>query len=153
MKQIAVIGSSDDVSDEIYKLAYDIGKQIALSGNILVCGGHGGIMEAAAKGAIENDGITVGILHSYNKATANPYIDIKIATGMNHGRNVIVAASADAVIAIDGGVGTLSEIAFAARLGIKIIGIKTWKASSPEYGKIQITEVNTAEEAVAQAIS
>lgn len=153
MKQIAVIGSSDDVSEEIYKLAYDIGKHIALSGNILICGGHGGVMEAAARGAIENNGITVGILHSYNKSTANPYIDIKIATGMNHGRNVIVAASADAVIAIDGGTGTLSEIAFAARLGIKIIGIKTWKAVSPEYGKIQITEVNSAEEAVKQAIS
>lgn len=153
MKQIAVIGSGEQISTEIYDMAYTIGKLIALSGNILICGGHGGVMEAAARGAIENNGITVGILHSYNKSTANPYIDIKIATGMNHGRNVIVAASADAVIAIDGGPGTLSEIAFASRLGIKIIGIKTWKAVSPEYGKIQITEANSAEDAMTQAIS
>ena len=153
MKQIAVIGSGEQISSEIYDMAYSIGKLIALSGNILICGGHGGVMEAAARGAIENNGITVGILHSYNKSTANPYIDIKIATGMNQGRNVIVAASADAVIAIGGGPGTLSEIAFAARLGIKIIGIKTWKAVSPEQGKIQITEVNSAEEAIKEAIS
>jgi uncharacterized protein (TIGR00725 family) len=151
MKQIAVIGSGEQLSSETYDIAYTIGKLIALSGNILVCGGHGGVMEAASKGAIENNGITVGILHSYNKSTANPYIDIKIATGMNHGRNVIVAASADAVIAIEGGTGTLAEIAYAARLGIKIIGIRTWKAVSPEYGKIEIIEVNTAEEAVLKA--
>lgn len=152
MKQIAVIGSSEDISEEIFNLAYNTGKLIALSGNMLICGGQGGVMEAAAKGALENDGITVGILPSYDISSANPFIDIRIATGMNHGRNIVVVASADAVIAIGGGPGTLSEIAFATRLQKKIIGLQTWMAILPGVSKINITEAATAEEAVNLAV-
>ncbi|MFN3870750.1 MAG: TIGR00725 family protein [Aquificaceae bacterium] len=124
MKQVAVIGASK-ANQEEYHVAYQLGKEIAKRGWIVVCGGRGGVMEAVCKGAKEERGITVGILPSYEGEEANPYVDIKIRTGMNWNRNPLVVASGDVVVAIGGNWGTLSEIAYALILGKPIIGYKT----------------------------
>lgn len=123
--QIGVIGSNRTTS-KIERVAYEVGRQIAKNGGILVCGGLGGVMEAACKGAREAGGTTVGILPGTLREEANPYISIPIVTGFSDGRNIIVVRSSQAIIAIEGSYGTLSEIAFALRLGIPVIGLDTW---------------------------
>ncbi len=122
---ISVIGNSSCDKD-IYKIAEEVGKLIAEKGGVLITGGLGGVMEAASKGAKEAGGTTVGILPDFSKEDANRYVDIPITTGLSHARNVIIARSADALIAVSGGYGTLSEIAIALKLGKPVIGIKTW---------------------------
>lgn len=124
-RQIAVIGSSEP-DLELMKLAVEIGGYIAEIGAVLICGGLGGIMEAAASGAKEQGGLTIGILPDYNKETANPFIDVAISTGLGHARNVIVAASGDIVIALPGSHGTRSEISIALKLHKPVIGVKAW---------------------------
>ena len=128
MKQgflIAVIGGRK-ADKALKKEAEAVGRLIAEKGGILVCGGMHGIMEAASKGAKQAGGLTVGILPQEHKRDANPYIDIPIATGLGIGRNVVIARTADAVIAIGGEYGTLSEIAFGLQLGKPVVGIKSW---------------------------
>lgn len=124
--KIGVIGASR-CSKKIAKIAYQVGKEIAKRKAILICGGLGGAMEEAARGARENKGLTIGILPGFSSSDANPYIDIPIVTGMDHGRNIIVVRSCDAIIAIGGREGTLSEIAFALKLRIPLIGIESWE--------------------------
>ncbi|MBN1602379.1 MAG: TIGR00725 family protein, partial [Chitinispirillaceae bacterium] len=109
---IGVIGAGK-ASQEQCDLAYEIGKLIALRGAVLVCGGLGGVMEAAARGASENDGLVIGVLPGNQKTDANPYIDIVIPTGMGNARNLLVVKTADVIIALPGLYGTLSEIALA----------------------------------------
>ena len=123
---ISVIGAGT-CNNETYSIAEEIGKLIAQKGAILVTGGLGGVMEAASKGAIEASGTTVGILPGFSKEDANKYVSIPITTGLSHARNIIIARSADAVIAVSGEYGTLSEIAVALKLGKPVIGIKTWE--------------------------
>jgi uncharacterized protein (TIGR00725 family) len=122
---VSVIGDSSCDKD-IYDLAEEVGRLIALKKGIIVTGGLGGVMEAASKGAKQAGGITVGILPGFHKEDANNYIDIPITTGLSHARNIIIARSADVLIAVSGGYGTLSEIAIALKLGKPVIGIKTW---------------------------
>ena len=126
MRQVAVIGSStaEETSEE-YKFAYRLGKELAKRGYVVVCGGRGGVMEAVCKGAKEEGGLTVGILPSYTGEEANPFVDVKVRTGMSWNRNSIVVASGDVVVAIGGNYGTLSEIAYALILGKPIVGYKT----------------------------
>jgi hypothetical protein len=124
-KIIAVIGGSI-VSKEVYNKAYQVGKLIAEKDCILLCGGLGGVMEAAAKGAKENGGVTIGILPGTNKADANPYIDIPIITAMSNARNAIIARTCDIAIAINGKYGTLSEIAYCLNFGKTVLGIDTF---------------------------
>jgi len=112
MIQISVLGS-ENVSSKALKLAEDVGKEIAKHNAVLICGGRGGVMEAAARGSKEAGGTTVAILPSLDKEEANDYIDICIPTSFGYGRNILVASAADVVIAIDGNYGTLSEVAFA----------------------------------------
>jgi Predicted Rossmann fold nucleotide-binding protein len=121
---VAVIGSSQ-ANEEEYEVAYQVGRHLAKKGVVVVCGGRGGVMEAVCKGAKEEGGITVGILTTYTGEEANPYVDIKINTGMGWNRNPIVVASGEFVVAIGGHWGTLSEIAYALILGKKVIGYKT----------------------------
>ncbi|NPA54333.1 MAG: TIGR00725 family protein [Aquificae bacterium] len=128
MKLISVIGSSTVSSlDDEYKFAYKVGKLLAQEGFGVVCGGRGGVMEAVCKGAKESNGLTIGIMPSYTGEEANPYVDIKINTGMNWNRNPIVVASGELVIAIGGKYGTLSEIAYSFILGKTVLGYKTHK--------------------------
>jgi uncharacterized protein (TIGR00725 family) len=123
MKQITVVGSAQSISSDVYQIAKDLGKAIALRGAVLITGGRGGVMEAVCRGAKENKGLTVGILPGCNK-DANPYVDIIIVTGMGDGRNIINIKSADAIIAVNGGAGTLSEIALALKTNRKVIAIR-----------------------------
>jgi hypothetical protein len=119
---IAVIGGGT-CTDAETTLAAAVGQLLAQNGAILVCGGLGGVMEAAAKGAREGKGVTVGILPGTDPADASPYIDIPLATGLGEMRNVLIVRVAQALIAIGGGIGTLAEIAFAQRTGKPVVGL------------------------------
>jgi len=142
---ISVIGTGSCSSD-IYETAVETGRLIAAAGAVLVTGGLGGVMEAASKGAKEAGGTVVGILPGTAKEDANPFIDIPVITGMGHARNVIVVHSADAVIAIAGKYGTLSEIAIALKTGKPVVGLRTWE-------KIDgVISANTPEEAVRKVL-
>jgi len=143
---IGVIGPNQ-CGEEIYRLAYEVGQEIANRGAVLVCGGLGGAMEAACKGAKAAGGLTIGILPSDSRSHANPYVDIPIVTGMGIARNALVVRSCQAVIAIDGRYGTLSEIAFCLQLGIPLVGLRTWKIDS------HIHRAETPQEAVEKALS
>ncbi|MFC1917325.1 TIGR00725 family protein [Chloroflexota bacterium] len=152
MKIIAVIGGGD-CSDEDAGIAEEVGREIARNGAVLVCGGLGGVMEAACRGAVSEGGITIGILPGDNRYPANPYVRIPIVTGMGHARNVIVVKTAQAVIAVDGSYGTLSEIGHALQNGRPVIGLKTWILAKD--GKIDnaIIPAEDPKEAVRVAIS
>ena len=119
---LGVIGDSNP-SKQVYQLAMETGREIARRGAILVCGGLGGIMEGASLGAKELGGMTIGILPDYDISKGNEYIDIPIATGMGHARNVIIAATAHALIALPGSYGTLSEISHGLKLGKKVVAL------------------------------
>ena len=125
---IAVIGGGQCSAPEA-ELAEAVGRELARRGAILVCGGLGGVMEAACKGASTEGGLTIGILPGDNYQASNPYIQIPIATGMGYARNIAVVKSSKAVIAIGGSYGTLSEIAHALQSGIPVIGLNTWSLS------------------------
>lgn len=150
-KIIGLIGSSDINSGEEL-LAEKTGKLLAEKGFIIVCGGLGGVMEAGCRGAKSAGGLTIGILPSILKKDANPYIDIPIPTGIGEARNLIIIRAGSAVIAIGGGYGTLSEIAFALRLGVPVIGLKTWELDKISGEKNQIIKAETPEEAVENAV-
>lgn len=121
-KQIGVIGASY-CGSKLYSIAYDVGKLIAEKDWILINGGLGGVMEASAKGAKENGGLVVGVLPG-NKQNANPHVDIKIATNMYHARNMIIVYSSDALIAIGGSYGTISEMAIALKENKTVVAIE-----------------------------
>ncbi|MCX5781560.1 MAG: TIGR00725 family protein [Elusimicrobia bacterium] len=123
---IGVLGGNE-CSGEIGKIAYQIGQEIAKAGHILICGGLGGVMEHACKGAKEAGGLTIGILPGKEKFEANDYIDIPIVTAMSHARNAIIVRTADILVAIGGKYGTLSEIALAKAIDKPVYGLKTWE--------------------------
>ena len=123
--QISVIGGSNPDSETV-TLAVEVGKFVAERGAVLICGGLGGVMEAAARGAKEKGGLTVGILPGYDKESANRFIDIVVRTGLGHARNILVVASGDLLIALPGSHGTRSEVSVALLLGKQVIGLKAW---------------------------
>ncbi len=125
---IGVIGNSSCSSEEA-KLAETVGESLAQRGATIVCGGLGGVMEALCRGAKSKGGLTVGILPGQDASMANPWVDIPIVTGLGEARNVVVVKSVQAVIAIGGSYGTLSEIAYALKSGIPVIGLNTWSLS------------------------
>ena len=137
---VAVVGGYK-CSKKIYNLAREVGRLIAQQGWILICGGREGVMEAACRGAKEAGGLTVGILPSADGRDANKFVDVKIPTGLGYARNVLVVRAAEAVIAIDGNYGTLSEIAFAFNDPRIIVGIETWDIKG-------LKQVETPQEAV-----
>src|ERR671926_372725 len=112
---IGVIGPAE-ASEAEYRTGEEVGREVARRDGVLVCGGLGGVMEAACRGAKSEGGLTVGIVPGFSIYDANPYVDIPIVTGISHARNVIVVRSSSAIIAIGGSYGTLSEIAFALKL-------------------------------------
>jgi uncharacterized protein (TIGR00725 family) len=121
---LGVIGGGSATS-EIYELARAVGREAALRGWVVITGGLGGVMEGAARGAFEAEGLTLGILPGGDRGQANPYIKIAVATNMHHARNSIIAHTADALIAVDGEHGTLSEIALGLKLGTTVVGLRT----------------------------
>ena len=146
MIQIGVIGAGE-CSTAGAAHAYEVGILIAQHNAVLICGGLGGIMESAARGARAVGGLTVGILPGFESEEANPYIDIPIVTGLSHARNMIVVRSSSALIAIEGGYGTLSEIAIALKLGKPVVGLNTWNFDP------RVIQAKTAHDAVEQALS
>jgi len=137
---ISVIGGSAP-PEWALEAAYEVGRLIAQRGAILVCGGLGGVMESACRGAKSAGGVTVGILPTSNRADANPFVDIAIPTGLGVARNLLVVRSGDAVIAVDGAWGTLSEIALAKNIGRTVIGLGSFQLEG-------IIPAQTPEEAV-----
>ncbi len=140
---IAVIGGHD-ADKKTAQLAEETGAMIAGLGAILICGGLGGVMEAAARGAKKAGGTTVGILPGKNKEDANEYIDIPIPTGLGYTRNTLVAGSPDIVVALPGQEGTLSEIGFALSEKKPVVGLKTWDIP----GIIKAASVKDAEKKI-----
>ncbi len=124
-KIIGVIGGSQ-CPPEIEKLAEEVGSLIAQRGAFLICGGLSGVMAAACRGAKKNQGTTIGVLPGSLKSEANPYVDIPIVTGMGDARNIIIVRTSDAVIAVDGEYGTLSEISFCLKFKVPVVGLQTW---------------------------
>ena len=137
-KQIGVIGAGA-CGSEIRALAEMVGREVAKRGAVLLCGGLGGVMEAAAYGAKQEGGITLGILPGTLREEANPWIDIAVLSGMGHARNALIAQSSDALIAVNGEYGTLSEIALGLKMGKPVVVLESkWeiegahRAKSPE---------------------
>jgi uncharacterized protein (TIGR00725 family) len=130
---VAVIGAASCSPAEA-KAAETVGRVLAEGGAAVLCGGRGGVMEAACRGAHSAGGLTVGILPGDDSSAANPYVDVAIATGLGEARNAIIARTARAVVAVGGRYGTLSEIAFALKRGLPVIGVNTWKLEPPGGG-------------------
>lgn len=122
---IGIIGAGK-CDAELELLAEEVGTRIGQKEAVLICGGMGGVMTAACRGAKSAGGLTIGILPGDSRTQANPYIDIAIATGMGEARNLTIIRTADVLIAIGGSYGTLSEIGFALKMGKRVIGLKTW---------------------------
>jgi uncharacterized protein (TIGR00725 family) len=149
---IAVIGDSS-CSPEEARLAETVGELLAQQRVTVICGGLGGVMEAVCRGAKSKGGLTVGILPGQDPCAANPWVDIPVVTGMGEARNVAVVKSAQAVIAVGGRYGTLTEIAYALKSGIPVIGLNTWSLSRNGREDDSIVRVQAAAEAVTKAIS
>src|SRR5262249_53979449 len=128
-------------------LAHAVGAAVAAAGAVLVCGGLGGVMEAAARGAAEGGGTVVGLVPSYDPARANRHLTIVIPTGMGHARNVLVAAAGDVLIALPGEHGTLAEIALARAIGRPVVALAAWRNVA------DVVQASTAAEAVRQALA
>lgn len=149
---IAVIGTRQPSPEEA-RIAEKVGREIARIGAILFCGGLGGVMEAACRGARAEGGITVGILPGDDPESANQYVRIPVVTGIGYARNSIIVKSAQALIAVGGGYGTLTEIGYALDLKKPIIGLKTWSLSRNNHKDKSIVRARTATEAVRKALA
>jgi uncharacterized protein (TIGR00725 family) len=150
--QISVIGAAEG-DQEILGDAEEVGRRIAEAGAVLVCGGRTGVMEAASRGAAEAGGTVVGILPTLSPADANPYVTHAVATGIGQARNLAVVASGQAVIAVGGEWGTLSEIAHARKLGRPVVAVQSWALRNRSGTDLGIVEAETPEQAVEAALS
>lgn len=148
---VAVIGASQCSADEA-SWAEEVGRKLARKEVVIVCGGLTGVMEAVCRGADGVGGTTIGIIPGDTSQAANPYVHIPIATGLGYARNVIVVKSARVVIAIGGGYGTLSEIAYALQNSIPVIGLRTWELSRDGQPDNSIIPAESPQEAVEKAL-
>ena len=149
---VAVVGSAECTAAEAATAAA-VGRLLAESGAILICGGRGGVMAAACRGAKSAAGLTVGILPGGDRSDANPWVDVPVVTGLGEARNALVVRSADAVIAIGGGYGTLVEIAFALKWGKPVVGLATWELARNGESDGRIIRAATPQEAVRLALA
>lgn len=133
-------------------MAEALGRGLAEKGAVVLCGGLGGVMEAVCRGARAAGGTTVGILPGDDRADANDYVDVALATGMGEMRNALIVRAADVVVAVGGEHGTLSEIAFALKIGRPVVGIDTWQLTKGGAEDDPIVRAGSAEEAVAAAL-
>jgi len=155
-KQVSVIGSGGCGEEtEAWRLAEEVGRLLAEAGVTVVCGGGGGVMEAVSRGAAGAGGRVIGVLPWVSVDDANPYCTQVVATGIGHARNLAVAASGEAAIAISGEWGTLSEIAHARNLGRTVVALRSWSVSGREQmeGGPGIVPAETPGEAVAAALA
>ena len=137
MPHVAVVGAAEAPAEE-EQTAERVGRGLAERGAVVVCGGRGGVMAAACRGAKAGGGTTVGILPGLDRSEANEWVDVAVPTGLGEARNALVVRAADAVVAVAGGYGTLSEVACALKAGKRVIGLGTWdiegveRAAGPE---------------------
>jgi uncharacterized protein (TIGR00725 family) len=153
---VAVIGAgAAREGDEAWALAEAVGRRLAEAGVALVCGGGGGVMEAASRAAVEAGGTVIGIVPGTSPEDANPWCSQVVATGIGHARNLAVVSSGEAVIAIGGEWGTLSEIGFARVIGHEVVALRSWELNGRERmaGGPGVVPAETAEEAVAAALA
>lgn len=130
---VAVVGTGDAVDgDGHWTAAEAVGRLLAEAGAVVVCGGLGGVMAAACRGAAGVGGTAVGLLPALDRADANPWVTVALPTGLGEARNALVVRAADAVVAVGGGYGTLSEIALALRTGVPVVGLDTWAIEGVE---------------------
>jgi uncharacterized protein (TIGR00725 family) len=144
---VSVIGGGI-CDEETYDLAREVGRGVAGLGAVLVCGGRGGVMEAAARGAKEAGGVTIGILPGHDREAGNEYLDYKLTTGLGHGRNLLVASSGDLVIAVGGEYGTLSEIGLALVLKRPVILLRSWRLTRATGAEEPFLVAESATEAI-----
>src|SRR3989337_2154626 len=149
---IAVIGGGSTAPPEGLALAEEVGFLVARADAVLVCGGLNGVMEASAKGAKRGGGLTIGVLPTGNKADANAFIDLPIATAMSTARNLVIVRTADAISAINGSYGTLSEMAHAFDLGKTVFALRTWPMEKAGVESHLFVPVATPREAVDRAL-
>jgi uncharacterized protein (TIGR00725 family) len=145
---VAVVGPGEASADEV-AAAQAVGRELARRGTLLVCGGLGGVMEAACRGAREAGGATLGLLPGADRNAGNPYLDVAVATGLGEARNALVVRAADALIAVGGAYGTLSEIALALKAGKPVLGLASWEIDGVEAAG----DPETAVEVVLQRLS
>ncbi len=144
---VAVIGAAS-CSEKEAATAEDVGRLLAKAGAVVMTGGRGGVMEAASRGAAQADGLVIGILPGEDANDANRWVSLPIVTGLGEARNVVLMRSAQAVIAVGGEYGTLSEIAFALKFGRPVVGIHTWQATDGSGATLPIYRSETPAEAV-----
>jgi uncharacterized protein (TIGR00725 family) len=149
---VAVVGPSAATPAE-HALGERVGRLLAENGAVLVCGGLGGLMEAAAGGCAAAGGTSIGILPTSDRSEANPYVTVAVATGMGEARNAVVVRTADAVIAIGGEFGTLSEIALALKMGKPVVGLGTWELGKRGARVDALVQASTPEDAVTTALA
>ena len=149
---VAVVGPSRAEPHEV-AAAEAVGGALAERGAVLVCGGLGGAMEAACRGAKAAGGTTVGILPGYDRRAANEFVDVAVATGLGDARNAVIVRTADAVIAVGGAYGTLSEVALALAAGKKVIGLNTWTLATAKGPDEAIVLAGSPSEAVELALA
>ena len=139
-----------EATDEELAAAEEVGRRLADAGAVVVCGGLGGVMEAACRGARSAGGHTLGILPGRDRREANPYVEVAVPTGLGEARNALVVRAADAVVAVGGGYGTLSEIALALKSRTPVIGLGTWelaRGGRPDDGIVRADGAAGAAEA------
>jgi hypothetical protein len=149
---ISVVGG-DNAPPEAIRMAEEVGRELARRGCTLVCGGRGGVMEAACRGARAEGGHTVGILPTGDTKGMNPYVEFPIVTGLGIARNTIVVLSGSAVIAIDGSYGTLSEIAYALQYGKPVVLLASWSLTAPGPEQPPLILADSPKEAVEKALA
>lgn len=153
---VAVVGAgalgADVGDDALMAVAEEVGAELARSGMGVVCGGLGGVMEAACRGAKDAGGLTVGLLPGTDRAAANPFVDVVVPTGFGEARNTLVVRAAVAVIAVGGEYGTLTEIAFALKTGTPVVGLSTWELARGGRPRNAFPTARDAADAVAQAL-
>lgn len=148
---VAVCGP-DPAPPDVAAHAEEIGQLLARAGAVLVCGGLGGTMEAAARGCAAQGGTSIGILPGASRAGANPHLSLSIPTGMGEMRNALIVRASDAIIAVAGEFGTLSEIAFALKTGVPVVGLSTWQLGKQGRTVDPFVRVDTPDQAVAEAL-
>lgn len=152
MPTIAVIGPGDG-DEQLTALGEDVGEGLGRGGATLVCGGLGGIMAAACRGAKRAGALTVGILPGAERTDANPWVDVALPTGMGEGRNILVVRAAEAVVAVDGEYGTLSEMALALKIGVPVVGLRPWELSKDGVARRAVTVAEDGAEAAGRALA
>ena len=148
---VGVVGP-DPAPENVAAQAEEVGRLLAEAGAVLVCGGLGGVMEAAARGAAAEGGTSVGLLPGLSRGAANPHLTLSIPTGMGEMRNVLVVRASDAIIALAGEFGTLSEIAFALKTGVPVVGLETWELAKAGKRVEPFLLAGSPEEAVREAL-